>query len=135
MSYSHQQIDDVIGNALDTSGANAVTKVIGSQPIMVRGLFATVTTAVTTATATLTFQYRPTPGSSSGETTLGTLAVTVGAVGRQFYKDITPVRCMPGGEIRVVSDGGGDAGVAGVGIRHTPSWEHPSNNTQQIESA
>lgn len=133
--YDHQQLDELISNSLDTSGANAATKVVGSQPVIIRGLWATVTTAVTTATATLTFSSRPTPGSASGATTLGTLAITVGAVGRQFYKNITPVKVMPGSEIHVVSDGGGDAGVVGVGYRCTPSWENPANNTAQIASA
>lgn len=138
MSYSHQQIDDVIVERVDVGSAAdplaTARKAVGSQPVMIRGIWATVTTAQTTAVNVLTFKYRPTPGSATGEATIGTLTITVGAVGRQFYKDVTPYKAMPGGEIVVQSDGGGE-GNATLGYRQTPSWEHPSNNSAQVESA
>lgn len=138
MSYNHQQIDELIVAAADIGSAldpiTTARRRIRSQPEMVRQIWATVTTAQTTASNVLTFKYRPTPGSASGEVTIGTLTITVGAVGRQFYKDVTPYKALPGGEIVVQTDGGGE-GNADLGYRQTPSWEHPSNNANQIASA
>lgn len=133
--YDHQQIDQILASGVDIGGTTATEVAVGSQPITVTTLWGTITTAHATATATVTFSYRPTPGSASGATTLGTLVITTGAAGRQFYKNVTPFKCAPGGTIHVVSDGGGDSGVATLGIRQYPTWEHPSNNTAQIASA
>lgn len=136
--YDQQQIDELIVAAADVGSAAdpiaTARKRIGSQPVTITTIFATVTTAQTTASAVLTFKYRPTIGSATGEVTIGTLTITVGAVSRQFYKNITPYRALPGGEIVVQTDGGGE-GNADLGYRQYPTWEHPSNNTAQIASA
>lgn len=138
MSYDHQAIDFLIAprETLDDA-ENPLTNgmfEVGSQPVIVRNIWATVTTVQASASNILTFKYRPTPGSASGEVTLGTLTITAGAVGRQFYKEITPYKAMPGGQIVVQSDGGG-TGSATLGFRGTPSWESPANNPAAVLSA
>jgi hypothetical protein len=137
--YDHQQIDHTIVGAADVgSAADPIATAlayVGSQPQMVRGIWATQTVAQTTAPAVLTFKYRPTPGSATNQVTIGTLTIPTGtAAGKQVYKDVTPYLAMPGGQIVVQTDGGGE-GNATLGYRHTPKWEHPSNNTNAIASA
>jgi hypothetical protein len=139
--YDHQQIDEqivqaqAIGTAADPiSGAR---RAVGSQPVVVRALWATVTTVVATSTIVLTYKYRPTPGSATGEVTLGTVSVPTSAIaGKQVYKEITPYQCNPGGEIVVQTGGnGGSTGNATLGYRCTPKWESPTNNANMIASA
>jgi hypothetical protein len=136
--YDHQQIDETIVERVDvgTAGDPLATarKTVGSVPVIIRAIYATVTTAQTTAANVLTFKYRPTIGSASGEVTIGTLTIPTGAVSRQLYKNVTPYKALPGGEIVVQSDGGGE-GNATLGYRQSPSWEMPANNTAQVASA
>lgn len=81
-------------------------------------LQAKVTTAtVSTGSIVLTIRRRPTFGSSSGQTTLGTLTIpTAIAVNKIYYKDITPVNCNSGDqvvvEVTTAAAGGGAAGKA-----------------------
>lgn len=140
MSYSHQVTQHQIVVAADVSGAaDPVTGARlfpGRTPMVVKALWATITTQVTTLANTLTFKYRPTPGSASGEETIGTLVLPTSAViGKQLYKDVTPYKASPGGEIVIQTDGVGDAGGVTAGITVEPQWEVPANNTAMIESA
>lgn len=137
MSYQHQQIDyNIAENGATETAATMGTMAIGSQPLEVHGIWATVTDTVDTAAATLTFTYQPTPGSGTGATAIGTIVLpATAAIGKQYYKEVTPFKCNPGGQIIVTTDGGGDDGSASIGVRGVPVWEHPDNVANMIASA
>jgi len=77
-----------------------------------------VTTAVvSTVAVSVQFLYRPTFGSATGQTILGTVNIPAGAlVDSVYYKDITPQNLNAGGQlafnVSVAAAGGGAAGAA-----------------------
>jgi hypothetical protein len=140
MSYDQQKADITL--LPPTSVADAAF-VAGSRsyiatPAMVRALWATVTVAIVTAASVITFTYRPTPGSATGQVTLGTITIPNGtAAGKFVYKNLASAqKIMPGGEVVISFSGGsGAGGLAAVGITTDPSWDSPGNNPNAILSA
>jgi len=111
---------------------------IGSQPVEIQQLWATVVANVATATSTTTFKYRPTPGSDTGSSTVGTIVMPVatGLAGKSFYKSINGFKAIPGSELILSFTGGsGAGGQAAFGIGAALSWDNPGNNPNAILSA
>jgi hypothetical protein len=137
--YDHQKIDaqlvvagDIATAADPIAGARYT---VGYQPILVRAIWATITTVNTVAPSILTFKYRPIAGSAAGEVTLGTLTIPINAAaGNMYYEKVAvePTKCLPGGEVVVQTDGGGTAGNASCGFFGEYSWDSPGNNAKMI---
>lgn len=124
---------DVSGAADPVTGARLF---VGAFPLTVRALWATVTTQVTVAANTLTFKFRPTPGSAAAEVTIGTLVIPTSAViGKQLYKIPATYVAQPGGEIVIQTDGGGDAGGVTAGIAAESNFDAGQGGANQIASA
>lgn len=95
---------------------------------------------VSTASIVLTFRRRPTFGSSSGQSTLGTLTIpTTIAVNKIYYKDITPVNCTLGDQIVVevttAAAGGGAAGKVVADYLADYDPETAANESNYVASA
>jgi hypothetical protein len=140
MSYDQQKADIILlpPTSLADAAFVAGSRSYPATPQMVRSLWATITAAVATAACVVTYTYRPTPGSATGQITLGTLTLPLAAAaGKFFYKNLaTAQKIMPGGEIVVSFSGGsGAGGLAAVGMTTDPSWDSPSNNVNAVASA
>lgn len=121
--------------AVAVVGANTCLPLF--RPVEIQGIAVTITTAVTVTSAVAQVLYRPTPGSSTGQVVLGTitLPVTGSAIGKQYYKRLTPYKALPGGEIvlNVTTAATAGAGIAGLLVNETT--EAFGNVTNMIESA
>lgn len=138
--YTDQKADITLlpPTSLADAAFIAGSRAYPSTPAIVRRLWATITAAVATAACVVTFTYRPTPGSATGQVTLGTLTLPNGtAAGKFVYKTLsTATKIMPGGELVLSFSGGsGAGGLAAVGVTTDPSWDSDSNNTNAIASA
>lgn len=145
MAYAHQMVDFPLNNAAvalavadPMTGAGRL--VPGYTRGKVRAICATIAVVTGAAIATLTFKFRPTPGSAAGEVILGTLSLPIGAVvGKCYYRDsgsLVPVantQITPGGEI-VVQGAGAATGSVILSVLLEPMWEHPSNVPNMIET-
>jgi len=141
MSYDQQKNDLTLLPPTSLADAAFVTasRAYPSIPCYVRRLWAVVTATVVTAACVVTFTYRPTPGSATGQVTLGTLTIPNStAPGKLLYKNLsgTPTKIVPGGELVVSFSGGsGAGGIAAVGCTTDPSWDSDGNNANAIASA
>jgi len=140
MSYDQQKNDTTLlpPTSLADAAFIAASRYYISTPSYVRRLWATVTAAVVTAACVVTFTYRPTPGSATGQVTLGTLTLpNATAAGKFVYKNLTSAtKLMPGGELVLSFSGGsGAGGLAAVGVTSDLSWDSDSNNPNAIASA
>jgi hypothetical protein len=78
-----------------------------------------VTTAVvSTGAVVVAFKKRPTPGSTSGDSTIGSISIPAGtAVGKVYYKDISPAVLNAGDELVFqVTTAAAGGGAAGAGL-------------------
>lgn len=104
-------------------------------------LQAKVTTAtVSTGSIVITFRRRPTFGSATGQTTLGTISIpTAVVVNKIYYKDITPVNCVSGddivAEVTTAAAGGGAAGKALVDFLADYDPENAVADSNYVASA
>lgn len=107
------------------------------RPVEIIGIAITITTAITVTDAIMTVKYRPTPGSATAEVTLGsvTLPVTGSAIGKQYYKRLTPYKALPGGEIVLDVSQAATAGAGIAGVLANETTEHPSSVTNMVASA
>lgn len=143
MSYTHSQRAlsiGVPGTPIPTQTPavkGASTCFIYMRPVEVIALVATITVAMTVTPAVVAFKYRPTPGSATGEVTLGTLTlpVTGSTIGHQIYKKVAAVECNPGGEIVIELTTASTAGAAAFGVLTNETTEHPSSIPAMIASA
>jgi hypothetical protein len=137
--YSDQKVDQtlLVDNSLAPAANIAGSRFHpGSQPVMIQGLWATVTVVTAVAIINIAFKYRPTPGSDTGAIAIGSLNIPIGtAVGKSVYKPITPVKMMPGGELILTTTGASATGSGTVGFTGAPSWDSPTNNPNAILSA
>lgn len=109
---------------------------VGYQPLNVRALWATVVVTPTVTAVILNYKFRPTPGSATGEVSLGTLTLPVGAaIGNQYYKKIQEFKALPGGEIVVDMTQASTAGEACAGIFGEPAWDNVQSNAKMVASA
>lgn len=127
MAYDQQKFDIKLVEAVTLANGTVGAYAIGMAPFQVSELWATLTVAVSTASSVLTFQFRPVAGVAANQVVLGVLnlPVTVAVAGRQYYKRVTPFKCLPGGDIAVVASGGA-VGNASLGVGGFPSWDSPN---------
>lgn len=137
MSYAHQMTEAHMGIPVSIVPADPLA---GQRwfpfysPVIVRAIAATITIVTAAAISTLTFKYRPTPGSAAGEVVIGTVVLPIGAVvGKTYFKDNLNYKAMPGGEI-VVQAAGAATGTVSLGMLVEPNWEHPANSPNSIAS-
>ena len=106
------------------------------RPVEIVGICATITTAVTVTAAILQLLYRPTPGSATGQTIIGTLTlpVTGSAIGQQVYKKVTPFEANPGGQLIWELTQASTAGAVIPGVMINETTELPGNLTNMIAS-
>jgi len=102
-----------------------------------------VTTAIAASTTApvLTFRKRPTPGSSSSQSTIGTLTLPdLTAAGKVVYKDVSPVNLEPGDTICLdhttqAVDGSAAAGAGYYMFELEDDPEYKSNISDFLASA
>lgn len=100
-----------------------------------------VTTAVvaTTTAPVVAVKKRPTPGSSSGEVTIGLLTIPNGtAVSKIVYKNVTPVELAPGDSLafeHTVQAAGTPAGAGYYSVDYDIDPEVPANLSDMVASA
>lgn len=110
--------------------------VIG-RPVQIEMLCATITTAITVTAAILQLLYRPTPGSATGQTIVGSITcpVTGSAIGQQIYKKIAPFEANPGGQLVWELTQASTAGAVIPGILVSETSELPGNVAAMVASA
>jgi hypothetical protein len=139
MAYNHQMTEVMINPPVSIAAANPIATARwtpGMTKQRIRGISATITVVTATAEITLTFKYRPTPGSATNEVTIGTLTLPIGAaVGAVYWKKGLNYLVEPGGEVVVQSAGASATGSAAMGLLVEPQWELPENIAAGVESA
>lgn len=124
-----------------TSAAVQSFSHVAYQNCRVTRLLCKVTTAtVSNVSIVVTFRRRPVYGSSSTQSSLGTITIpTAIAVDKIYYKDITPVNCAIGDqlvvEVTTAAGGGGAAGAALCNVEADLDPEVPGNQTNMVASA
>lgn len=138
--------------AVDTGAKNYVnlvgsTGVVGEYAVTKRveltriGVWMKIAAATSTANAVVTFRLRPTFGSATGQTVLGTITVPTGsAIGTIVFKDVTPVVIPVGYTVAMdLTTAGTDASAAtGTGVclvELQPTPEDYRNETNMVVSA
>jgi len=136
--YTDAKLDAMLVQAGSVAPADPIALArlgVGLQPMMIDKLWATITTVTAVAIVTLTFKWRPTPGSATAEVAIGTLVLPIGAVvGKQYYKNVTPYKALPGGEVVVQAAGASATGNAHIGVSYSNAWDAPLNNANMIAS-
>ena len=96
----------------DSTGATGVHgEYLVMKRLKVKRLMALVSTVISGA-AEVEFKRRPTPGSATGEVSLGTLSIPdTTAVGQMLYKDIDPVLLNAGEAISFEVSSAGTSGA------------------------
>lgn len=128
-------------NIVALTSAAVVQSFVVCDQMQVNELFFVVSTAVVSSgNVVLTFKRRPTIGSASGEVTIGTLIIPGGAaVGKCYYKRVTPVVCAVSEQIVVevttATAGGGAAGNGMGFVRADSDPETEANNADLILSS
>lgn len=127
--------------AEDISAAAAVHgEHIVLKAVQIKRLMFVVTTAVvaTTTAPVVAFKKRPTPGSTSGSSVIGTLTIPNGtAVGTVLYKDVSPVKLNAGDAIcleHTVQAVGSAAGGGLYGFELIDHPEQPANQSDMLAS-
>lgn len=93
------------------------------------------TTAVAGGPVVLALRQRTGYGVTAGQITVATLTIPTGAaIGQIYYKDVDPVKLVPGQELvaEVTSAGSAGAGFVGVKMGHSP--EMPGNVSVMVAS-
>lgn len=142
---------EVVGNAVFPAGTgvlgvetlSAAAAVHGEYLVMrscvVRRIGFVVTTLVAadTTAPVVEFNRRPTPGSSSGEVLLGQLTIPEGAaVGKVYYKDISPVRLQVGDALSLehVTQAADSGAAAGAGYYMFELVDEPENIANEADA-
>lgn len=138
--YDHQKIEvtQLVANAIATAADIAGSRYYcGYQPQKIRHLWATVVVVTAVAALVATWKYRPTPGSDTGSSTIGTLTIPIAtAPGKNVYKKLTnDFTILPGSEVIVGFVAASGTGSVTVGMVLDPSWDAPGNNANMIASA
>jgi hypothetical protein len=111
------------------------------KPCRVRRLLFTPTEEAasgTTTAPTVVVTKRPTPGSSSGASAVGTITVPSGtAIGATVYKDIDPVQFEVGDTLHIAwtIGVGTPTGIGMFAAECEDSPEYPGNNSEMVASA
>lgn len=129
-------------DALSGAGVHTASYVCMEQ-VLVRSLYAVVTTLVAsdTAEAVITIKRRPTYGSATGEVSIGTLTIPdTTAAGKVIYKNVSPVEIQPGDQVvfeitTAATDGSSVAGNVVYGLRISANEEEEANSSDMVLSA
>lgn len=144
MSYERSYGQHVIPNgsgvlaADDLSAAAVHGEYVCVKKFDIKVLKAVVTTLLNTvAAAQVTFYKRTAPGVSAAQVTLGVLSFpNATAVGKEIYKEITPVSFLPGQALAFeVTVAAGTAGGALYCFDYEDSPEEPANISSMVASA
>jgi hypothetical protein len=101
----------------------------------------TVAVAANSTAPVVTFRKRPTPNSSSGQSTIGTLTLPdLTGIGKVLYKDVTPISLAVGDSICLdhttqAVDGSAAAGAGYYAFELEFDPEVPANESDMIASA
>jgi hypothetical protein len=99
-------------------------------------LFVFVTGAATVGAAIITFRKRPLPGSSTGQSTIGTVTVPgATADGKLVGKLVTPVVLEAGASVAFEITSAGTSGSVLYSTRLEPDYEGNANEADYIVSA
>lgn len=125
---------------LTSAAVHSFSHIFLSQVKLKRIALCVTTATVSSGNIVVTFRKRPTPGSSSGQSTVGTITIPTGiAAGKVYYKDVSPVVFAPGdqliAEVTTAAAGGGAAGAAAHGFEGEDDPEYAGNQTDMVESA
>lgn len=131
----------IAGISLTSTGITA--RFICTKQCKINRIMAFVTTALVadTATPVITVRKRPTPGSATGQTTVGTITVPdLTAIGKVLYKDVNPVEIDPGQELcfdvtTAATSAGSVAGASYMDFEGQDDPETPANEANMIKSA
>lgn len=122
-------------NVVSSTGVMAHRYTV-SQQVTVKRLAYLVTTQSTVTAAVIAVELRPTPGSATGDSVIGTLTIpTSAAIGSFIYKDVAGVVVPAGSEIAFNVT---TASTAGGGVPLLVCEEDPetaANNSAMIASA
>jgi hypothetical protein len=97
--------------------------------------------AADTTAPVVTFRKRPTPNSSSGQSTIGALTLpNLTAIGKVVYKDVSPVNLDVGDSVcfdhtTQAVDGSAAAGAGYYGFECEDRPDEAANQTDMVESA
>ena len=108
----------------------------GIRPMIVRSASVTVNTAITVTAVVLNIKRRPTPGSATGEVSIGTLTIPVStAIGKSVYKKGFAVKVSPGEEVVFDCTTAATAGAGTLCLDVEEAPEEPGNVTNMVLSA
>lgn len=136
--YDHQKDERLL-----IASATAVTTATGiisrnfavQQPFIVRAIAACIVVVPTVTAPVLNFKRRPTPGSATGEVSIGTLTLPLTSViGQVYYKKGFSTKLFPGEECVCDVTTASTAGTIVPSIHIEPSWESQENNTEMVLS-
>lgn len=135
--YDHQKTETPPAVAATLAATGITARFFpGLTPVIVRGIYAIVTVAPTVTAPVINVKRRPTPGSATGEVSIGTLTIPVAtAIGKCVYKVGFDTKIYPGEELVFDVTTAGTAGSATLGAQIDPAWEVPANNTNGVLSA
>lgn len=132
--HSLQPLGTPAADDLSGAAVHSFSYLIQSR-IEVSRLLATVTTA-TVGASTITYRKRPTPGSATGQSSLGTITIPGSAtVGSVYYKDISPEVLEPGCQVVFEVTSAATSGEAVYGIEGHEKPEYVGNESAMIASA
>lgn len=137
--YGHLR-EGAAPGASSVSGTGLMTPIFNvfSQCVPSRILFTLLTAATGGTAPILQFLFRPIPGSSSGQVTLGALTIPDGtAIGKTVYKDVTDVGNIltVGGQVVCSCSTADTVGTGYWGIEVTDSPQNAKAVSNMIASA
>lgn len=139
-----QPVDTAGKSYINSVGSTGVGgEIVTMKRVEVRRIYYAVKIASLTGTANavITFRIRPIFGSTSGQSTIGTLTIPTGAaIGQVIYKDVTPVAVNAGSTVAFdLTTAGTDSGSAtGTGMCGIDAYLLPEdrlNETKMVASA
>jgi hypothetical protein len=137
--YTDQRLDvtQLVAASIAPAADIAASRYHPPNGAIANQLWAIITTVTAVQVITLTWKYRPTPGSDTNAVTVGTLNIPIAtAVGKVVYKNLTSqVKMAAGGELIISAAGASATGSATVGFSGYPSGESGPNNPNAIASA
>lgn len=131
MAYTHVQREVMVAQAQSTASLAVIARYPSVlQPYILRQVGVLFTTAAAAA-GILLIKKRPTAGSTSGETTIGTINfdATTGAQGKVVYLDDIYTKFVPGDDCVFEITDVAASGVVDIKVLLEESWESPRNLT------
>jgi hypothetical protein len=105
---------------------------VGPEPMNISGIAGIVTTAMTVTNAVFNVTHRPTPGSATGEVTIGTITLpfTGSAIGDCVIKRWSPYKVPAGAEITLTLVTAATVGAAAFNLEAIAVTDAPGNNAK-----